>query len=204
MQKSIIFISLFLLGVGQIVLSCSKPQANAPSSTAETCTKGLEADPEALKVLFIGNSLTYFNDQPSMLRSLASEAGKNIFVDQHTGPGMQLEDHVASECTIKKISEQLWDVVVLQEAVLDVAFPELHESVLTNIGALLDHIKANHSDTKILYFLPWPHRDGLTYYIKYYSSETAQRMLRDGCLAIADTLDIAIAPVGWAWKKILI
>ena len=39
---------------------------------------------ESLKVLFIGNSYTYVNDVPAMVKELATSAGENLDYDQHT------------------------------------------------------------------------------------------------------------------------
>ena len=39
---------------------------------------------QALKVLFIGNSYTYVNDVPAMVKELATSAGENLDYDQHT------------------------------------------------------------------------------------------------------------------------
>ena len=180
---------------------CKKPGTSPDPPAEEVCVSEAPADPDAFKILLIGNSLTYFNDQPSLLRSLAETANKKVFVDQSTGPGWQLEDHVLSKCTSQKISEQAWDAVILQEAIFEVAFPEEHAGILPDIRTLIERIQDNRSQTRIFYFLPWPTQDGFYYYIKYYDYETAQRMLRNGSLSIADSTGMAVAPVGWTWYQ---
>ena len=73
------------------------------------------ADPPAdsLRVLFIGNSLTYFNDLPAMLAALAKAGGlpplswEGILV-----PGASLEDQWRSGEARRAIARGKWNVVV--------------------------------------------------------------------------------------------
>lgn len=67
-----------------------------------------------LRVLFIGNSLTEFNDLPGMVESLLSEAGLEPIVVSIARPATGLIDHWALVATHDRISEG-WDVVVLQQ-----------------------------------------------------------------------------------------
>lgn len=67
-------------------------------------------------VLFIGNSLTYVNDLPSMVRVLADSAGaEKMYVEQVTKPDYALEDHWADGDARRAISRGGWRVVVLQQ-----------------------------------------------------------------------------------------
>ena len=43
-----------------------------------------------MKVLFIGNSYTFFNDMPNMLAALAAENGYSVSVDSVTKGGRKL------------------------------------------------------------------------------------------------------------------
>jgi hypothetical protein len=67
-----------------------------------------------VRVLFIGNSLTQFNDLPGMLDSLLEEAGLEPTPVSIARPATGLEDHWAIEATHDRIAEG-WDVVVLQQ-----------------------------------------------------------------------------------------
>jgi hypothetical protein len=69
-----------------------------------------------IHVLFIGNSLTYFNDLPGMFRSLAEAGGEpRPFVRAVTGPGLSLEDQWNQGDAQKAIAQGSWDYVVLQQ-----------------------------------------------------------------------------------------
>ena len=49
---------------------------------------------KSLKVLFIGNSHTYYNDMPVMVQHRASEAGFDCHVTMIAHGGWYLEQHV--------------------------------------------------------------------------------------------------------------
>ena len=72
-----------------------------------------------LKVLFIGNSLTFVNDIPGKLSALAqSTSSTRIEVDQLTIGGATLElflDGSHRDATIAKIKSNAWDFVVIQQ-----------------------------------------------------------------------------------------
>jgi hypothetical protein len=69
-----------------------------------------------LRVLFIGNSLTYWNDLPSIIQALA-KAGKQseIHVESISFPDHSLEDHWSRGDALRAINKGKWDVVVLQQ-----------------------------------------------------------------------------------------
>ncbi len=71
--------------------------------------------PEAeMRVLFIGNSLTYTNDLPAMVQTIAEAAGHTLAQGSVVAPNVSLEDHWRSgvENTIRVVEA---DVVVMQQ-----------------------------------------------------------------------------------------
>ena len=65
-------------------------------------------------VLFVGNSLTYANDLPEMVRALALSAGVTLRVGMVAYPDWSLEDHWNGGDARSAIRRH-WDVVVLQQ-----------------------------------------------------------------------------------------
>src|SRR5688572_27652615 len=72
------------------------------------------AKPKALRILFIGNSLTYTGDMPGRLGKLAHAMGRRAVVESVTAPGYSLQDHWR-EGKAERAIRKGWDVVVLQE-----------------------------------------------------------------------------------------
>src|SRR5258706_12559115 len=79
-------------------------------------TNGAKGPPaKSLRVLFIGNSLTYTNDLPLVVQAIAKAAGKSMYVESVTAGGANLEDNWNDGEAPKAISSKKWDVVVLQQ-----------------------------------------------------------------------------------------
>jgi hypothetical protein len=76
-----------------------------------------EPDPTAsIRILFVGNSLTYFNDLPSMVAALADSAGVDgVQVAQVAKPDYALEDHWNDGQAPRVIEAGGWHWVVLQQ-----------------------------------------------------------------------------------------
>jgi hypothetical protein len=77
----------------------------------------LEEDglPDAdMRVLFIGNSLTYTNNLPAMVQTIAEAAGHTMVFGMEAAPNVSLEDHWRAGVDRTIISTKA-DVVVLQQ-----------------------------------------------------------------------------------------
>ena len=66
-------------------------------------------------VLFVGNSLTYFNDLPLMVHALGESTGVTIDAQAVAKPNFGLEQHWADGDALAAIARGGWDVVVLQQ-----------------------------------------------------------------------------------------
>lgn len=70
----------------------------------------------ALRVLFVGNSLSRGNELPRMVKALADSAGgRRIHVGEVIFGGVSLEDHWSIGTALDSIATRRWDVVVLQQ-----------------------------------------------------------------------------------------
>jgi lysophospholipase L1-like esterase len=71
---------------------------------------------KALRVLFIGNSLTYWNDLPELVEALAAASGAaRPTCKAIVAGGYSLEDHWQQGAAQETIAQGGWDVVVLQQ-----------------------------------------------------------------------------------------
>lgn len=72
--------------------------------------------PEELRILFVGNSLTYTHDVPGILRELLeAKATGPVTVEALTGPNLGLEDHWRRRKVRKTLARGEWDVVIVQQ-----------------------------------------------------------------------------------------
>jgi hypothetical protein len=69
------------------------------------------------KILFIGNSYTYYNDLDIVLKKLAASARPSVkFLIARIAEGSAtLETHYNNPATLAKIRNMKWDIVILQE-----------------------------------------------------------------------------------------
>jgi hypothetical protein len=71
---------------------------------------------DTTRVLFIGNSFTYFFNLPQVVNAMAETQGKIIITRQSTYGGSNLEQHWKNEKgmeSMKKLNEGKWDYVIL-------------------------------------------------------------------------------------------
>ena len=72
--------------------------------------------PPLRRVLFVGNSLTYANDLPAVVRAIAAQAGDDLVVASATGPNLALVDHLnGATDAVARLRSGGWDYVVLQQ-----------------------------------------------------------------------------------------
>ncbi|MGZ8709756.1 MAG: SGNH/GDSL hydrolase family protein [Thermoanaerobaculia bacterium] len=70
--------------------------------------------PKPMRVLFVGNSLTYANDLPGMVARLGALDGRPIEAVTLARPNYSLGDHL-EDAAIPKLARRRWDLVVLQQ-----------------------------------------------------------------------------------------
>jgi len=80
-----------------------------------TCSKSTESDP--IKILFIGNSYTYYNSSPQLVKALINEKfpNKAVKVQLISQGGMTLKRHWEDGKAVQAIKSDQWDYVILQE-----------------------------------------------------------------------------------------
>lgn len=92
---------------------------------------GTEPTGAGRKILFIGNSLTYTNDLPAIVRALAQSTGEPLAVAMVAYPDYNLEDHLGAGDAPFRIQHDDWDVVVLQQG--PSSLPENRENLRSTV-----------------------------------------------------------------------
>jgi hypothetical protein len=72
-------------------------------------------DARSLKVLFIGNSLTYYNDLAGLVQAFSAKEEHPLYIDAVTFPLASLDWHWNHTAAREKIREGNWDLVILQQ-----------------------------------------------------------------------------------------
>ena len=149
-----------------------------------------------MRILFLGNSFTFFNDLPDMVGELlGAEVGRNLrggaYLHQHIDPADEL-----CAVTRRLLTEEKWDYVVLQDQSQGpITNPEeFHQAVNT----LAPMIRA--AGGKPVLYETWAYEEGTdTLASTGLTFEAMQKGLTDGYRAAARANGALLAPVGQAF-----
>lgn len=107
------------------------------------------------RVLFLGNSYTYWNDLPLMVRALADSAGLHgLVVDAVTAPGAALRDLWDEGTARYRIATGKFDVVVMQQG--PSSQPEGREWLLIGVDSFAADIRL--AGGRPALYMVWPSR----------------------------------------------
>ncbi len=142
-----------------------------------------------LRILFLGNSLTYSNDLPSMVRRIGEIDGKTIETAMVAAPNYSLEDHLMSQRSRRALVRAgKWDVVVLQQGP-----SSLDESrrMLVRDSERVRHLLPER--TKVAILMVWPDERRVGAF---------ERVIESHRIA-AEAVDGVLIPAGEAWYRIV-
>ena len=141
---------------------------------------------KVIHVLFVGNSLTYTNNLPSIVRTMAKEKGVKLQIKTLAFPDYALEDHWNDGHLQKFINSGKFDFVIVQQGPSSMQEGRL---MLYEFGKKIKTL-CDENNTTLGFFMVWPARvnystfDGV---IKNYSETATQ-------------LEALLFPVGERWK----
>lgn len=139
-----------------------------------------------MKVLFIGNSHTYFNDMPALFKAFCAQRGIDAHVTMLTKGGMGLDYHLKQEQTLFNIRYGGYDYVVLQHT----AHPMGDLDVMRNAAREMVRIVREAGSTPVFY-QTWAKKD----------DEAFQSTMSGVYNALGEELGVPVAPVGDEWQK---
>jgi hypothetical protein len=157
--------------------------------------------------------VTGYNDLPGMVRNLSENVGHSILVDTHLAYGRSLYEISESDAVKTKITSNSWDFIILQGTNIRIAYPDnFHVLVpwvdshplLPTLEKFRDIAKDNYLETRIVFFMPWAFKDGMLW-IQGQTDDffSMQEKIYANSFVFATELNLEIAPVGWAWYKVL-
>ena len=158
-----------------------------------------------LRVLFVGNSLTYTNGMPSLVRRLAvADPGpRRLFVVQYTRPGGRLEQAARDDRLTTLLRDVHWNAVVLQEQSEIPSLPLSERRKLMDAAATDLAWRAASSGARAWLFATWGYRSGDRGRVHGDSYAAMQARLDQGYRDVAAEAGAAVVPVGDAWAVAL-
>lgn len=167
-----------------------------------------QAGKDSVRVLFIGNSYTYFNGLPKLVQKIAATQGLNIAYTQCTPGGAYLSNHIQNKNTIQAIKQGRWNYVIIQEqsgipsmpteTVIRHTYPAAH--------ALDSLILAYNKQAKVIFYMTWGHKDGCQDKVDNYPLNSTyagmQERVKTTYLEMAYQNNAWCAPAGIAWQRV--
>lgn len=165
------------------------------------------ADGDSLRVLWVGNSYTFFSDLPAIVRDIAASQGMKLSMTRVLKGGEYLKGHWANPKLKEHLKAGHWDYIILQEQstapaqeterVAREVYPYAHK-----IDSMA-HVYSPQAHT--IFYMTWGHKYGAVYASDYPLDDTYEMMqerLITSYLEMTHRNNAWCAPVGWAWRTI--
>ncbi|MDO5981176.1 SGNH/GDSL hydrolase family protein [Flavivirga spongiicola] len=138
-------------------------------------------------ILFIGNSLTYTNNLPLLVKKYAKQKGIEINTKMIAFPNYAIQDHWNDGQVQKLISSKKYDFVILQQGPSSQS--DGRKMLIEYGGKYSSLCKLN--EAKLCYFMVWP---SLNY---YHTFDDVIKNHKDA----ASIYSSILLPVGKVWKN---
>lgn len=154
------------------------------------------------KVLFIGNSITYFNDMPQVFRDIADQKGDSVALTMYAPGGTGFQNHYIDPNVFNHFRQGGWEVIVLQPGSNEsVGVPPTQPRPLTlqQARVLIDSARHYNPCARILFY-------EISYGIYGTSAanvtqyNTFMDHIRTTANYLADSTGLSFAPVGETFR----
>jgi hypothetical protein len=155
-------------------------------------------------VLFIGNSFTFYNYMPGILKDIASANGKTMHVDTAVTGGKDLKFHSGRQRTYEMIKSKKWDYIVIQGHSNEFAQPDGKVDTLTLPFAkkIIDSIRLHSPCSRVLFYMTWGYKNGNPKWKAIANYDSMQLRIERQYLRFADLFNAGVVPVGMVWKEV--
>lgn len=165
------------------------------SGEEDACANNADA---CQRVLFVGNSYTYFNGLPAVFGQLATSGGHAVETGMVAAAAQKLSDHVGSADADQTIANDHWDAVVLQEQSQTPAYgPWKEQFMFPAAQTLVGEIRAAGASPYL--FMTHAYRNGSPD-LGLQNYGAMQTAISDAYLDVGRRLKVPVAPVGMAWS----
>jgi hypothetical protein len=158
-----------------------------------------------LRVLFVGNSFTFYNSMPELLHKLAEgdDGTPPVFAVEYTKPRWTLRGASSDDKLQAVLDEVRWDVVVLQEQSQLLSLPEWRlRETYPFARALERDISLAGAQTVLFMTSGYEEGDPGNYPADTFSA--MQQRLAEGYWDLGAELAAPVAPIGLAWQEALL
>jgi hypothetical protein len=166
------------------------------------------AQADTLRVLFIGNSYTFYHNMPSLVANFAAASGDHLIQQMSAPGGMRLMDHCTNTATLAAIQQGGWDYVVLQEQSQLPSFPD--NQVATDVypyARRLDSmVRKFNPCAKSVFYMTWGRKNGdamnCSSWPPVCTYQGMDSLLRLRYTYMAAANNSVLSPVGRVWRRL--
>ena len=151
------------------------------------CSLTNQTNSNSVHILFIGNSLTYTNNLPQLVKNSAKQKGVIINTTMIAYPNYAIHDHWNEGKVQKEISNNHYDYVIIQQGP---SSQSLGRKILIEYGDKYSNL-CKKNNAKLCYYMVWPAR------MHYHTFEGVIKNYRDASIIN----DAYLCPVGEKWKN---
>lgn len=164
--------------------------------------------PDSLRVLWVGNSFTYYNDLPAIVQQIAVSQNVPLACTRFLKGGERFAGHLRNEQLLAALASGGWDYVILQEQSSAPAMPtgQVLREVYPDARRLDSLVHAGSPRAQVVFYMTWGHKNGNRHPVASYppinTYEGMQARLVTSYLEMAYDNDAWCAPVGMAWRRV--
>ena len=161
---------------------------------------------DSLKVLFLGNSYTNYNQLPAMVASMATSTGNVLQYSANTPGGYRFSQHAADATSLNYIAQGTWDYVVLQEQSQLPSFPisQVEQDVFPYARKLDSLITAANPCTETVFYTTWGRKNGdatnCGFFPPLCTYQGMDSLLQLRYRMMADSNNAILSPVAQLWR----
>jgi hypothetical protein len=184
-------------GDGSAPEEVALPSPQALSATAA-------AAPDALRVLFVGNSHTFVNDMPAMIAALANAGGQRpLRARVIVRSGARLQEHANEGLVNTALSDGGWHALVLQEQQQQPTVSRERREREMIAPTRIMSMNAQAIGARVIVQMVWARRDGDVPNVPRDTFAAMHERTVTGHRELAHELGAELAPTAIAWKRAL-
>lgn len=160
-------------------------------------------------VFFVGNSYTYTNNLPELIKMIAASTGDTFNHQSYTPGGSTLKQHSTNPTVLSTIDQGNWDYVVLQEQSQIPSFPNtyIQSEMLPYAAQLATRVKNSNACGNPIFFMTWGYKNGDTGNCQGSSPNCTYQGMDDliysRYMTMAQANESLTSPVGKVWRTII-
>lgn len=157
-----------------------------------------------MRILFIGNSYTHYNNMPKMFKDLAHSKNINVDVHMSAKSSHTFQMHSERMDLYQDIQREKWDYVVLQgfSRELSKGIHSIDSLVVPYVKRISDSIYQKNPCATILLYETWGYEQGYPDDSLNWSYQIMNDHIHQGYLYLSKLFDFPIVPVGKVWETV--